>query len=703
VARAFSIHELPLGAALTAQSRRLLDALGLAACVVDATDPDLPLAHVNPAFERLTGYPAAEALGRNPRFLQTPDTDPDDLRTLRDALRGGRGCRVTLLNIAKGGRLFWNELTVSPVRDEAGRVVQWLAGLVDVTARVEAERCWRGERDRALSYLELAHTMIVVIGRDGRVQVANRRAHEILGHEHGALDGRDWFELAVPARERDSTRDVFSRLVEGGEEGAHHHESAVVTSAGEERIVSWHNVALRDPSGRVTAALSCGEDITERLRAEEQIRRLAYTDQLTGLPNRFSLESRLRSVVSRARRSNGSVALLYVDLDNFKLVNDSLGHSAGDRLLRRVAARLRGIERGGMLARIGGDEFLVLLADPGEDAEATARAVADEVTARLAKPFQVSGAEFHVEASVGISIFPGDAEDADALMQHADSAMYQSKGRGRAASTVYRGADSDPLERLSLSARLRRAIDADHLELHFQRIVEPATGRIVSMEALLRWHDPGRGLLLPSQFIPAAEEMGLLEPIGDWVIDAIAAQVTAWRAEGLEPHVSFNVSPRQLHRPDFAPELAARCNAAGLDPAWLTMELTESATLREPERVGPILRELHEAGFALAIDDFGSGWSSLSRLRQLPVDLLKIDQAFLRGVPDRPEAGAIVRAIIALGAALGMETVAEGVEHAAQRDFLIEQGCPLAQGLYFGAPVPAREMGDALHAVAAGA
>jgi diguanylate cyclase (GGDEF)-like protein len=466
----------------------------------------------------------------------------------------------------------------------------------------------------------------------------------------------------------------------------------VVTRGGERRRVVWQGTVLRDGDGRIVAWLSSGQDVTERVRAEEQVRRLALFDPLTGLPNRSQLDSRLRAAVSSARRRRRAVALLLVDLDNFKLVNDSLGHPAGDRLLRRIAGRLRGVEGAGVLAHHGGDEFLVLLEDLDGDAEAAARAVADDVAVRLAEPFQVAGAEFHVEASVGISVFPGDADGPESLMQHADAAMYQSKGRGRAASTVYAHVTRDPLERLSLSSRLRRAIARHELELHYQPIVWTATGRLHSMEALLRWNDPERGLILPDHFLPAAEEMSLLEPIGEWVVAAIAAQLEAWGAQGLEPHLSFNVSPREIHRPDFAAELAARLAGAGIDPRRLTMELTESATLREPERIGPLLRELRATGLQIAIDDFGAGWSSLSRLRQLPVQMLKIDRSFLREIPDDPEAGAIVRAVIALAEALGMTTVAEGVELGLQQEFLATQGCPLAQGLLFGDALPAAAM-----------
>jgi diguanylate cyclase (GGDEF)-like protein/PAS domain S-box-containing protein len=666
---------------------RTLDALGVAVCVADAGGEDLPLVYVNPAFERLTGWPADEAVGRNWRFLQGPETDPSAVEELHSAIARGAGCRVTLCNRRRDGSVFWGELTVSPVPGTA--LVTGV--LVDVSALGT-------ERARAQSYLDVAEAMLVVLHRDGTIGMLNRHGRALLGDPDGELVGRDWFAEAVPAEDRDEVRSVFGRIMGGAElEG---YENDVLTRRGERRRVAWQVTALRDAGGRIFATLASGRDITDRVRAEEEVRRLAFFDALTGLPNRAQLESRLRAAVTRARRRQRSVALLLVDLDNFKLVNDSLGHSAGDRLLRRIASRLRGAEGdSGMLARHGGDEFLLLLGDlPRSEAEEIARGAATELAERLAKPFTVAGAEFHVEASIGISIFPDDADGFEALMQHADSAMYQSKGRGRAASTVYAGVTHDPLERLSLSTRLRRAISGDELELHFQPIVWTGSGRLHSMEALLRWQDPERGLVQPDAFIPAAEEMGLLDPIGAWVIDALAAQIVEWRAEGLEPRVSFNVSPRELHRHDFAAELGERLRAAGVDPSWLTMELTESATLREPERIGPLLRDLRALGLQLAIDDFGAGWSSLSRLRALPVQMLKIDRSFLREIPDDPEAGAIVRAVIALSDALGMITVAEGVEQPVQQHFLAAQGCPLSQGRLFGHALPAAEMTDRMRA-----
>jgi diguanylate cyclase (GGDEF)-like protein/PAS domain S-box-containing protein len=655
----------------------MLDALGVAVCLADARDPDASLLYVNPAFEDLTGWTADDALG-----------------TAFDALLGRAAGDVERPGSAvvglqrRDGTAIRCELTISEVvGGECWAMVLVDAALVETVLRVE--------RDRAQSYLDVASTLLVILYADGTVGLVNRHSRDMLGE----VVGTNWFETVTPEEDRPAARQAFERLVAGGESGVERYEGDVLTRKGARRRVAWQVTALVDPKGRMVAVLS-GQDITDRVRAEQELRKLAFFDALTGLPNRAQLESRVRAAVTRARRRQRAVALLLVDLDNFKLVNDSLGHGAGDRLLRRVAGRLRGAEgERGVLARHGGDEFVLLLGDlPRDQAEARAREAADQLAVRLAKPFTVGGAEFHVGASLGISIFPDDADGGEALLQHADVAMYQSKGRGRAASTVYAGVTHDPLERLSLSRRLRRAIARGELVLHYQPIVWTASGRLHSMEALLRWEDPERGLVQPDRFIPAAEEMGLLDPIGAWVIDALAAQIVQWRDEGLEPRVSFNVSPRELLRPDFASELGERLRATGVDPAMLTMELTESATLREPERIGPLLRDLRELGLQLAIDDFGAGWSSLSRLRLLPVQMLKIDRSFLREIPEDPESGAIVRAVIALSDALGKTTVAEGVEQPVQQHFLAAQGCPLSQGRLFGDALTPEAMTERLRA-----
>jgi diguanylate cyclase (GGDEF)-like protein/PAS domain S-box-containing protein len=667
----------------------MLDALGVPVCLADSRDDDAPILYVNEAFEALTGWPAEMALGRSLEDVLGPAAGTTD-----------RPGRAMVPVRRRDGSALRCELTVTEVR---GPSACWAAVLVEAGDRVRdadeaaiVETVLRVERDRAQTYLDVASALLVILYSDGTVGLLNRHGRQLLGDHGGELVGASWVDRVVAPEDRPAAREILERLLTEGE-GVEHCESDVITRAGTRRRIAWQVTSLADAKGRMVAVLS-GQDITDRVRAEAELRRLAFFDALTGLPNRAQLDSQLRAAVTRALRRHRAVALLLVDLDNFKLVNDSLGHAAGDKLLRRVAGRLRGAAvEGVLLARTGGDEFMLLAGDlPRERAEAAAREAADELALRLAKPFTLSGAEFHVEASTGISLFPDDADGAEELLQHADVAMYQSKSRGRAASTVYAGVTHDPLDRLSLSRRLHRAIASGELSLHYQPIVWTASGRLHSMEALLRWEDPERGMVHPESFIPAAEEMGLIDPIGAWVIEALAAQLADWQAQGIQPRVSFNVSPRELHRPDFAADLGERLRSAGADPSRLTMELTESATLREPERIGPLLRDLRALGLQLAIDDFGAGWSSLSRLRSLPVQILKIDRSFLREIPENPEAGAIVRAVIALSDALGRTTVAEGVEQPVQQHFLAAQGCPLSQGHLFGDALTPDQMTERL-------
>jgi len=420
-------------------------------------------------------------------------------------------------------------------------------------------------------------------------------------------------------------------------------------------------------------------------------------DALTGLPTRSLLREHLALALARARENDGQVALLHLGLDDFKLVNDSLGHRAGDEALRFVAARLReSIRQTSLVARPGGDEFCVLLPDLDSRAEDLVDIVVGQIMATLEEPLALPGAEFELSASVGVSIYPDDAEDEDALLRHADSAMYEAKGLGRGNFVIYAGGTQEALERLVLTVRLREALAQDDFVLHYQPIFDLAGEELVGVEALLRWREPGGGLIPPLKFIPVAEYTGLIDPIGQWVIASACAQARAWREGGHDFPVCINASLRQFQAPAFAATIAEALAANDLEPSSLIVEITESTAMREPACVEPVLRELAQMGVRIAIDDFGTGYSSLSRLQHMEVAWLKIDRSFLTDVASSPDAARVAGATIELVRALGKVAVAEGVETAEQRRFLVEQGCPLAQGFLLGTPVGAEDISAAL-------
>jgi diguanylate cyclase (GGDEF)-like protein len=421
------------------------------------------------------------------------------------------------------------------------------------------------------------------------------------------------------------------------------------------------------------------------------------------MPNRAMFDELLELSLARARRGDRGVAVLALDVDNFKLVNDSLGHHAGDQLLIQLAQRLRVCTREtDLVARLSGDEFLLLLADLDRGAGALgggpdaglliAESVASRVREALEQPFDLGGSEFFVSASIGISLYPQDASDAEMLLRNADAAMYRSKEFERGGYVVYASNDDDPAHRLSFSTRLRQAVADRNWVLHYQSIIDLGDGTVHSVEALVRWLQPNGGLVAPGEFIPLAEEMGLIQAIGDWVFEELARQHAEWRSQGVRVAISYNLSPRQMWTAHLAEKLLAKLAMYDVEPQDVTIEITESTAMADPDRTQRLLTELHAWGFTLAIDDFGTGYSSLARLKHMPVDVLKIDQAFVRHVEyDRDLAG-MVRAMIQLAQSLGMVPLAEGIETYGEYEFLRANGCRLAQGFHFAYPVPAAEI-----------
>jgi diguanylate cyclase (GGDEF)-like protein/PAS domain S-box-containing protein len=600
---------------------------------------------------------------------------------------------LPLLATSSGPRTMGlsSALLVVPCCVLVGEIVAWVGGSLrkSESAIFEAEARFRGAFENAPIGMGLAST-------DGRLVRVNRAYGAILGYSPDELVGRTIREVTHPD-DWEPNEVQFKALV-AGDIDRYHVEKRYCHADGHVVWVTVSASCVRDDAGRPVYLIGQIDDVTERREMREQLAHAAVHDQLTGLPNRVLFMDRLDLALSRARRERHCVALMFLDLDRFKLVNDSLGHDTGDRLLEQVARRLDGALRSvDTLARFGGDEFTVLceVTDKAEALE-----IADRLVLAMQKPLTLSETELFVSVSVGVALSVDGTESGAELLRNGDVAMYRAKELGPSRIEVYRTHDeSGTIRRLQTSNELHRAIERDELELFYQPMVDLNSETMVGLEALVRWHHPTRGLLLPGEFIGLAEDTGLIVALGAWVLKEACRQAATWdaqrRAAGQDParlNISVNVSAQQLADPTFPHEVASALDASGLDPDKLWLEITESTLMSTGDACVATLSALRALGPHLEIDDFGTGYSSLSYLKRIPVEVLKVDQSFVDELDCDADDVAIVRAIVGLGESLGLAIVAEGVERQAQAGALIGLGCSLAQGYLFGHPLPAREL-----------
>jgi diguanylate cyclase (GGDEF)-like protein len=462
----------------------------------------------------------------------------------------------------------------------------------------------------------------------------------------------------------------------------------------------WMGItAVRDASGQLTHYVAIFSDISERKAAQDKIEHLAHHDPLTGLPNRLLLYDRFAQAVAHADRTHSKVALLFLDLDRFKTINDSLGHPVGDKLLQTLAGRLQECIRDtDTISRQGGDEFVILateLRDPD-----TAAGIAQKMLEQVRQTVDIDGHALNASFSIGISLYPDDGADFDTLLQKSDTAMYHAKDAGRNAYRFFtQQMNIDALERLLIQNRLRRAVEENEFILHYQPQIDLASGRVVGAEALVRWNNPELGLVGPTRFIPIAEESGQIVALGEWVLYEACRQAQAWRIAGLPAlTMAVNVSALQIQRGNFVETVIAALSASGLDAAGLELELTESILIQNVEKTLETVRKLQSLGIKISIDDFGTGYSSLSYLKRFAIDRIKIDRSFVRDISSDPEDAAIVRAIIQMARSLHLTTLAEGAETQAQVDYLRQEGCEEIQGFFYSRPLTAENFVEFLSA-----
>ncbi|WP_151639221.1 EAL domain-containing response regulator [Noviherbaspirillum aerium] len=570
---------------------------------------------------------------------------------------------------------------------------------------------WRLECSEKLYrfLIDSSPDIIYTLDSEGRFTYINRRVTELIGFDRTELIGASYTTI-VHDDDVERARYVFNeRRV--GERATRNVElrlkcadpMKVRTFETSLRTISFNSIGMYLSNGKggtaeYTGTYGIARDVTEKRRNEEVIAYQAYHDILTDLPNRMLFRDRLELAIVQARRKKEELALMFVDLDRFKAVNDSLGHLKGDELLRQVATRLRGcIRKGDTLARIGGDEFVVLMPELRD--RSSASVVAQKFLLVLAAPFILDGTTLHISASIGIAVFPEDGDKIDDLIRHADMAMYKVKGEGKNGFSFYDSSLLDAAhDKVLLEQDLRRGFKAGELEMYYQPQIDASTGAVVGAEAVMRWNHPQRGVLSAGEFLPLAEEVGLMVPFSDWMVDSVCSDLRRLREEGREPvRVSVNLSPTCLMRDSFFRTLTRSLETHRVPATQLEVEITENICIRDPETAIKHLKKLSGLGVRIAIDDFGTGYSSLAYLQRFPVDTLKIDQAFIREIGHDDGHFPVVLAVISIARGLKLDLVAEGVESEQQARYLEQAGCRIMQGFLYHKPLQLARFGELLH------
>ena len=673
-------HEMRIEALLTEQSA-ILDNVMFGVMFVRHRR----IVSVNRRCEELFGYDPGQMMGSSTAIVFTSSYDFEEAGERQyPALAAGGDFSEERQYQRRDGSLFWalvSGCALDPQRANEGSI--WV--YADITARKEAEEKLR------LSATVLEHIAdgVMVVDAKGIIVTVNPAFTQITGYTEAEALGRHSSLNRSARHDAAFYQALWDELIASGfwrGEVWHQRKNGEV-------YLEWLTIsAVRDTRAVTTHYVGVFSDITLIKESQEKLDHMAHHDPLTALPNRLLFHDRLQHALLRAARDQEQLAVLFIDLDRFKNVNDTLGHHVGDELLQKVAGQLSArLREGDTLARLGGDEFIVLL--EGIDGEYGATQVAEKLMTMFDQPFTVAGHELFVTCSVGISLYPDDALDLNMLIRNADVAMYQAKARGRNGYRFYAPSmTGEGVERLRLETFLRRSLEKNEMFLNYQPQVEIDTGRLVGVEALVRWNHPELGLVPPARFIPLAEDSGFINQLGKWVLDEACRQMMRWQAQGLHvPKMAVNLSVKQFERGSIAGMVADILQETGLEPQRLQLEVTESVIMNTGDALG-FINDLHAIGVGLAIDDFGTGYSSLAYLKQLPVQTLKIDRSFIKDISTDVNDEAIAIAIIQLGKSMQLSVIAEGVETEEQAAFLLRHGCKLAQGYFYSRPVLAQDM-----------
>jgi diguanylate cyclase (GGDEF)-like protein/PAS domain S-box-containing protein len=591
---------------------------------------------------------------------------------------------------------------VSFIRDKNQRPVGILGVMRDITERKKAEsqrevmlEAIRQGEEKYRTILESIQEGYFEVDLNGKFTFCNNSMARLTGHSKEELLGMNHKQLT----NEETAKEVFQAFSEiyNTEEPSKGFDWQIIRKDGGEGYIEASVSLQKDSSGKPTGFKGMIRDITERKRTEQQINYMATHDALTGLPNRLMFSQLLNQAIRSAQRHRKQLAVLFIDLDRFKAINDSLGHEAGDRLLKEMAKRFkRSLRADDVVGRLGGDEFVIFIEELEEFRQV--ENVAHKILTTTIQPMTLQGEECRVTASIGISMYPGNGTDEQTLIKNADMAKYFAKEEGKNNYQFYsKDIQSQSNKRFSIETNLRRALERNELSLKYQAKLDFKTGMITGVEALLRWKNLSIGLITPTQFIPVAEETGLIVPIGRWVMKTACAQNVAWQRQGLPPVcMAVNLSLRQLMDDNLLKDIKAALDDSGMAPNLLELEITESMVMQNPVRLIELLTNIKKLGVRIAIDDFGTGYSSLAQIQHFPIDTLKVDRSFIRNLAQDSENQAITQAIITMGKTLKLTVVAEGVETQEQKDFLRDLICDEMQGFYFSKPIAPDQFGDLL-------
>lgn len=676
--------------ALEESERKYRELVHEAASIILRWDTEGKVTFFNEFAQQFLGYREEEILGKNVVGTIVPEkefTGRDLAALMKKIQRDPASFEYNENeNVKRNGERVWIAWKNKPVYDESGRLVEVLSVGIDITAHKKAEAQMR-KHSRAL---EQTADTVVITDRDGIIEYVNRAFERTTGYSEAEAIGRKANLTKSGMHEAGFHERLWSTILGGNvfsdvfinrrKDGKLYYEEKTITP-------------LKDDQGGITHFIATGKDITERVQIQERLQYLAHHDVLTGLPNRVLFTERLDHAVALRRGKEEPVAVLFLDLDRFKIINDTLGHVAGDSALRMVAGRLQQcVRKGDTVARLGGDEFAILL----EDAEAADRVawIARKVLDVMSRPFSVERQEYLLTPSIGISTLPHDGQDSQTLLKHADIAMYRAKeGGGNTYQFYSHDMGVQELERLTLETSLRRALERGEFVLHYQPQLDIDTGAIVGAEALLRWEHPELGLVAPEKFIPTLEETGLILPVSEWVLRTACEQARAWQRKGERlVRITVNLSARQFNTASLMATISGVLSENDLAPELLELEVTESVLMQHSENTIDSFAALDAMGVRLVLDDFGTGYSSLSYLKRFPVDGIKIDRSFTRDITFDADGAAIVKAIVVMAESLNLQVVAEGVETEKQLASLRSKGCHLMQGFLFSAPVPADQV-----------